>query len=232
MSDSTKSLNTTMTSPIFINYEISGIEQINTPEGRLYKTPTGKKYPSATTILGIESAKFIAEWRERVGAEVANEISRKASTRGTKVHEACEAYLKNQEFQWGMFDANPQELYSYMKPVLESIEEIHALETRLYSDKLQTAGTVDLICKINGKMTILDWKTSARFKTRDDIHSYFKQCSFYAQAFHERTGVLVPTITIAMAVDGHGLILFEERVIDWLPGFIETREKFRNLRGF
>ena len=123
-------------------------------------------------------------------------------------------------------------MFGYLKPVLEDIEEIHAMETRLYSDTLQAAGTVDLIAKYRGKMTILDWKTSGRYKSRDDIHSYFKQCAFYAQAFWERTGIAVPNITIAMTVDDYGLLVFEEKVKDWVPEFIKTREKFREIRGY
>ena len=39
--------------------------------GRLYLTPSGKKYPSVTTVLSYYNSKAIAEWRERVGNEEA-----------------------------------------------------------------------------------------------------------------------------------------------------------------
>ena len=53
----------------------------NATTGRTYLTPTGSRYPSITTVLGILSEDSIREWRNRVGAEEANRISRKASTR-------------------------------------------------------------------------------------------------------------------------------------------------------
>ena len=217
---------------VFIHHEIEAIEQINSPTGRLYATPSGKKYPSVTTVLGIESLKFITEWRNRIGHEAADEISRRAAKRGQMVHEACEDYIMGKEHTWGMFDANNKIMFEYLLPTIESVEEVHAMETRLYSDILGTAGTVDLICRIDGEMTILDWKTSGRYKSRDDIHSYFKQCAFYATAFWERTGLAVPNITIAMAIEDYGPVIFKEKVRDWVPKFIETRKAFRALKGY
>jgi genome maintenance exonuclease 1 len=217
---------------LFIPYNIAKIKQINGPEGRLYETPSGAKYPSITTILGIESIQYITEWRNRVGHEVANEISRKAASRGSIIHKACEKMIVGEQYEWGMFDAGNREMFECLIPVIESIEEVHAMETKLYSDRLETAGTVDLIARIDGELTILDWKTSTRYKTRDDIHSYFTQTAYYAYAFFERTGVLVPNITIAMTVQDIGLVVFKEKVKTWLPAFLATRERFRVLKGF
>lgn len=221
-----------MKSNLFIHHPIETIEQVNSPNGRRYVTPTGSSYPSVTTVLSIESAEYITEWRNKVGHKVADEISRKAAARGTMIHSAAEQYIEGIEYNWGMFDANNREMFNHLLPVLESLQEIHAMETRLYSDKLKCAGTVDLIAKIDGSLTILDWKTSGRVKTRDDIHGYFKQCAFYAHAFFERTGILVPNITIAMTVDDYGLLIFKEKVRDWLPEFITIRQKFRELHGY
>ena len=64
---------------------------------RLYVTPDGEKYPSVTTVLGWHTRKGIMEWRQRVGDEAANKISRQASARGTRFHYQCEDYLNNKE---------------------------------------------------------------------------------------------------------------------------------------
>ena len=66
-----------------------------TEDGRRYLTPSGDAYPSVTTILSQYNKKAIMEWRERVGAEEANKISRLAANRGTRVHSLCEHYLLN-----------------------------------------------------------------------------------------------------------------------------------------
>jgi hypothetical protein len=75
-----------------LDYEL---ESETTTEGRVYKTPGGKLYPSITTVLSAYNKKAIYEWRQRVGEEVANKISSKASGRGTRLHNAVEKYLLN-----------------------------------------------------------------------------------------------------------------------------------------
>ena len=52
---------------------------------RFYITPKEKYYPSITTVLSIRNKKGLMEWRKRVGDEVANYVSGKAASRGTKV---------------------------------------------------------------------------------------------------------------------------------------------------
>ena len=65
------------------------LKSVTTEDGRLYETPTGQRYPSVTTVLSAYNKKAIFEWRQRVGEEQANRISRKASGRGTKLHTIC-----------------------------------------------------------------------------------------------------------------------------------------------
>ena len=66
-----------------------------TTSGRKYNCPNGIAYPSVTTVLSILSEEAIQRWRNRVGAEEANKISHRASTRGTSVHAIIEKYLLN-----------------------------------------------------------------------------------------------------------------------------------------
>ena len=58
------------------------------------QTPNGS-YPSITTVLGNLSKTAIMAWRDRVGHEEANKISRQAAGRGTAVHAVCENYVNN-----------------------------------------------------------------------------------------------------------------------------------------
>ena len=44
------------------------------PNGRIYKDPEGKEYPSVTTVLKILSEEAIQAWRARVGEEEANKV--------------------------------------------------------------------------------------------------------------------------------------------------------------
>ncbi|WP_460909890.1 PD-(D/E)XK nuclease family protein, partial [Staphylococcus aureus] len=43
---------------------------------------------------------------------------------------------------------------------MQDIKVIKA-EQKLCSPKMKLAGTADLVCELNGKLTILDWKTGS-----------------------------------------------------------------------
>ncbi len=165
-------------------------------------TPEGNKYPSITTVLGELSKAGIEAWKKRVGEETANKISAQASTRGTAVHELAENYLNNKE-DWskGYMPANIF-TFNTIKPVLESrVNNIWAQEVPLYSDRLQIAGRVDCIAELDGELTIIDFKTSRKPKTKDWIENYFFQGAFYAAAFFEQTGIAIKKTAIIIAVD-------------------------------
>jgi hypothetical protein len=212
----------------FIHHDFAKLERITTPEVRLYKTPSGNSYPSVTSVTGLHTAKGIAEWRRRVGAEEANRISSKASARGTRIHQYCEDYLRGNVFEADMFDL---EMFNSIKFLLDSIDNIHALETPLYSDHLQVAGTVDCIAEFQGKLSVIDFKTSSRPKDRDDIYNYFMQCAAYSVAFEERTGIPIGRLVIIMAVDNDDPRWFIEKRDNWIGGFKKLRLDYKNLKG-
>jgi genome maintenance exonuclease 1 len=212
-----------------IYYDIPKLERKTSADGsRVYETPSGRAYPSVTTVTGLHNKQAILDWRKRVGAEEANRISTQAAKRGTRIHTLCESYLNNEHVEPNLFDT---ETFKAIKPYLNNIQDVHCLETPLYSDHLEVAGTVDCIAKYNGKMSVIDFKTSKRKKSRDDIHNYFMQCSAYAVAFEERTGVPVGKIVIIMAVDDDDTIIFEEKRDDWINGFIDLRADYRSWKG-
>jgi genome maintenance exonuclease 1 len=118
-------------------------------------------------------------------------------------------------------------MWKSIQPQLDSINNIHALEDRLYSDHLEVAGTVDCIGEFNGKLSVIDFKTSSRIKKQQDIHDYFMQCSAYAVAFEELTSIPVPDIVIIMAVEDEEPLLFFEKRDNWIKQFKGLREEYR-----
>lgn len=210
-----------------IDHDIAKLKRIDGPNGRVYETPSGKAYPSVTAVTGLHGKAEIFAWRKRVGEEEANRISKRATTRGTRVHSLCEDYLSNKEVLVDMFD---QHTFKSMKSSLDRINNIHCLETQLYSDHLRVAGTVDCIAEFDGKLSVIDFKTSSRLKTRDEIHSYFQQCSAYAVMFEERTGIPVGKLVVIMSVDGEDTAsIFVEKRNDWIEEFIELREDYSKI---
>jgi len=212
----------------FIHHDFDKLERDTAPNGtRVYKTPSGKSYPSVTTVTGLHSAKGIAEWRKRVGEEEANRISGRASARGTRIHQYCEDYLRGNIFEADMFDL---EMFNSIKPLLDQVDNIHCLEDALYSDFLQVAGTVDCIGEFQGKLSVIDFKTSSKPKHRDDIHNYFMQTAAYAVAFEERTGIPIGRLVIIMAVDNDDPRWFIEKRDNWIGGFRKLRLDYKNLK--
>lgn len=212
-----------------IPYEYPKLQRITNPDGvRVYETPTGAKYPSVTTVTGLLKKKQLLEWRKAVGEAAANEISSKAARRGTRIHTLCEKYLSNQEMPSSYFD---QAMWSTFKPKLDSINNIWALEQPLYSEHLEIAGTVDCIAEYEGKLSVIDFKTSGKIKSKDNIHDYFIQCSAYAVAFEERTGTPVSRIVIMMAVENEEPLIFKETRDKWVPKFINLREEYRKWKS-
>ena len=180
------------------------LEAITSESGRVYLVPSGNKYNSITTILKPYNQHIIENWREAVGEEKANKISGMASRRGEALHLACEKYLLNEmdfKFRQNMMP-NIKQLFFQLKPEIDkNIGKIYAIEQPLYSDELQVAGRVDLIAEWNGKLSIIDYKTSSKFKDENDIQNYFMQCTAYAIMFEERTGIPIDDIVIAVSVE-------------------------------
>lgn len=212
----------------FIHHEFGDLKQINSEAGRVYETPTGLRYPSVTAVTGLLNKDSIIEWRKRVGDAEANRISQRASKRGTAIHALCEDYLHGKELNINPFD---HEMFSSIRPHLDAINNVHALESRLYSDHLTVAGTVDCIAEYEGRLSIIDFKTSSRVKSAEEISNYFMQCSAYAVAFEERTAIPVSRLTIIMGVDDHKALVFHEKRDNWIDKFIKLRSDYRKWKG-
>lgn len=212
-----------------IRHDIPKLERVTNSDGsRLYATPSGNKYPSVTTVTGLLNKQSIMEWRKRVGEAEANRISSRAAKRGTAIHKLCEDYLNNEFVEPELFDVP---MWNSLVPLLNRIDNVHCLETPLYSDHLQVAGTVDCIAEFDGKVSVIDFKTSSRIKSRDDITNYFMQCAAYAVAFEERTGVPVSRLVILMGVDNEDPIVFIEKRDTWIGEFIALRAQYLQYKG-
>ena len=211
-------------------YDYSDFAQDETKAdgSRVYVNAAGVGYPSATTVLSILNKDSINKWRERVGEEEANRVSKQATTRGSKIHSLTEAYLKNEEVDFDAVKASllDQEMFNKFKSILDPIDNIHCQELALYSDYLRMAGRVDCIAEYNGVRAVIDFKTSNRPKKKEYISSYFMQATAYAIMYEERTGIPVPFIVILVAVDGDEPQVFVEKRDNWAKKLLETRDLF------
>ena len=193
---------------------------------RHYVTPEGGLYPSITTILSEFSKASIQEWRKRVGETEANKISGKASRRGTSLHSVCESYIQNEEKYLNGETPHIVELFKTIEPILERVDNIHGVELALYSDQYCLAGRTDLVAEFDGVLSIVDYKTSNKIKKKEWCENYFAQCSFYASAYEERTGIEVPQIVIIVAVENEHPQLFVEKRDDWTHIIWKAKELY------
>ena len=207
--------------------EIGKLVQVNAKGGRYYETPSGAKYPSVTSVTRLHNQESIQAWKDKVGEEEAGKISRRALARGNKIHSLAEKYLLN---EGDMSDDFSKADFGQMIPYLNKINNIHCLETQLYSDHLQTAGTVDCIGEYEGKLTVIDFKTSAKLKKREWVKDYFMQCSAYAVMYEERTGTPIERLLLIINVEDEGIQLMDGKRDDYIGDFLDLRETFRKLK--
>jgi genome maintenance exonuclease 1 len=203
--------------------EIPKIESQTFTDGkRYYVTPEGKKLPSVTTVVGAQKKQAIMEWRRRVGEEVANKISKQATTRGTNMHSLCEYYLNNEPKPPGVVMPDAKEMFISIKPYLNKINNIHYQEVGLWSSQLGLAGRVDCIGEYEGRLSVIDFKTSKKAKDRESILDYFWQCTAYALMYEELVGQPIDELVIIMAVQDSTPLIFKEKTQDHIEGLVKA----------
>ena len=179
---------------------------------RFYKVPNEDEFlklVSITSVTSHWSREKFAKWRKKVGEEKANEITRKATARGTDMHSMTEHYLLNEDLP--KVAPMGDMLFKIAKPTLKKIDNIHSLEGSLYSKELGVAGTVDCIAEYEGELAVIDFKTSKAPKPREWIDGYFVQAAAYACMYYELTGIAVKKLVIIMACEDGECVVYEER---------------------
>lgn len=168
----------------FINITKDRIEFL---DSRFYQHANGNFYPSVTTILDAypKSAAFF-EWLKKNG-EDSDEIRDEAGRKGSVVHQLCEDYdlglecsILNQfgqaqykQIEWAMLER-------YVEFRTKFNYELIANELHYISPTLGFAGTLDRVFKVDGKLILVDIKTS------NALHNhYWLQMAAYKQLWDE-----------------------------------------------
>lgn len=174
---------------------------------RRYNTPDGCKLPSVTTILEAtkphEKKQALQQWRNKVGAERAQQITTEAANRGTRMHGYLEHYVKTGTIKDR--GSNPYSWASHaMADVvinhgLKSVSEFWGIEVPLYFPNIY-AGTTDCVGIHNGQESILDFKQTNKPKKREWIEDYFLQLAAYSEAHNELHGTNIKKGVVLMCV--------------------------------
>jgi len=180
----------------------------NSVEGkRLYSCPDGSRVPSVTTILDKtkppEKLKALLEWKKRVGADKAQQITTEAASRGTRMHKYLEDYVTQG------FISNPgTNPYSHqshkmaqtvISKGLANVNEIWGVEVSLYYPELY-AGTTDGLGLHLNEEAIIDYKQSNKPKKEEWIEDYYLQLTAYALAHNKVYGTNIRKGVVLMCV--------------------------------
>ena len=202
---------------------------------RFYEVDDQILYPSVTSVISFISGKKFADWRARVGNEEANRITKHATSRGTDLHLVFEHYINNEDYE---------SLSEYQRPLIQlmfksakfyldtRLDNIYQQETPMYSSRLCLAGTVDLICEVDGELAIVDFKTAAKEKPEEWLEDYFVQLSAYWAMFSEKTGVVPKKLVVFLVGENGDVQIVERRNImyylttlkDYVSKFIQHRD--------
>ena len=174
---------------------------------RIYGTPENNYYPSITTVLGNtvgeEKKAALEKWRNSLGHEAADKFTREAASAGTNVHLLIERYLKKEDLiQGDSFSVHEMSMFKAIKMDLNKIDEVWGQEVPLYSDRLGVAGRCDCVGVYKGIKCIIDFKTSSRIKSTNDIEDYYLQLCAYAQMHNEMFGTNISNGIILMTSAG------------------------------
>ena len=220
-------------------YDYQPIPRVTVDGKRFYATPDGNRLPSVTTILdrtkSEESKKALNQWRARVGAEKAQQITTEAANRGTRMHTYLERYIK--EGAIPERGSNPFSWPSHMmantivEHGLKNVSEFWGIEVPLYFPKVYAGTTDGAGIHLNAE-SILDYKQTNKPKRREWIDDYFTQLCAYAEAHNEVHGTRIRKGVVLMCVkpdlDADHMIIGEPKYQEFVLEGAEF-DKYRDL---
>lgn len=203
--------------PLIEKFQYQDLQRITLPEGRYYVSPEGEHLQSVTTILDKTSDNtFLIEWKKRIGEVEAEKQTKFATGLGSLMHEHLENYVQGLErptgssIVWKQAEKMANQIIARGLP---HITEIWGMEKILYYPGLY-AGTTDLVGCWKGVPSIIDYKTSKKMKTEEQIENYKLQACAYAMAHNELYGTDIK----------QGVILMVSRDFEYQEFIVDTEE--------
>ena len=198
----------------------------------------GEKLPSVTTILKAteseEKKDSLRLWRSRVGDNVADEIMKKSSTRGTKMHKHLEEYLIGQT----KMDLGSDDSYIMSQKIISEalkikLTEVWGSEINLYYPE-KYAGTADAVGIYDGIESVLDFKQSNKTKRKEWITDYFFQVAAYSLAhnFIHKTNITQGVILICTPpplLEFQEFVIKNEELVKYQHLFIDKVRQYNKL---
>ena len=205
---------------------------------RLYDV-NSEKLPSVTTILNATKSERdkakLEEWRKRVGAKAADQISKEALSRGSSMHDFLEKFILNQ-LNLDLLGDNSLEK-QMADQIIENglrndLSEVYGVEaTQYYPGKY--AGAADLLGVYMGKETILDFKTGNKPRRDEWNDEYYLQLGAYSLAHDKVYGTNIKQGVILLCTKDlmfQRFIVDSERLKDCQKRFLEKVEQYYAMK--
>jgi hypothetical protein len=142
-----------------MSYNGNNIEEFKSRNGYVID---GAWYPRVTAICDIKAKpalyRFYANLNNFAQGSRIKELS---ATEGTKVHETIEALLKGENVEVTPDVAPTVEAFRRFEREHEFLTHPAMIEQRLMHPNERYAGTIDILAKVDGKVGVLDIKTSS-----------------------------------------------------------------------
>lgn len=167
-------------------------EKKETEEKFHLKLKDGTRVPGATTIVNQLDKPYLVKWANKLGKEGIDvtEYVNNSAKLGTLIHSMIESYVENKVFIRDINDKSiSDEHYSIATQILDNnfIKwfnshkfELIFCEKPYVSEDYKFGGFVDCYCKLDGKYTIIDFKTSKEITLEQIV-----QVSSYVRLFYE-----------------------------------------------
>lgn len=175
------------------------------PKSHIYKI-NGKSVTGVTTILGMyDKSAALVSWATELfrdhlldlfeknvpitmdhvyeGCNLHNQKKTQAADIGTEVHDWIEAYINNENPAMPKSKEAQIGVTSFLEWVESNKVKFISSERVVYSKKHNFVGKMDIEAKVNGKLCLIDIKTSNGI-----YNTYYMQTAAYARADEEESG--------------------------------------------
>ena len=179
------------------------------PDG-LFMVPAGLVLPSVTTIASscspVGKIMALINWRKRVGDKEANRRTRNGVERGNWLHAVMKDLWNGEDIE------NHLESNQAFRPYFHSIEGfLKIIDRPLLVESaivwycpiklIGYAGTFDMLAVLkDGRIVLLDWKTSYKAKAEYQLADYKMQLGAYVQAIELMYGIEVDGAYCVIAI--------------------------------
>ena len=187
---------------------------INAIEPITYDPDKLKQYASRGNIIHAQIAYFFktGRWEENIDKIPNTKLDKLIVTQGS---------LK---LKW-----DDVSFMNFWEKFSKDIEVISS-ESEVYNDEYLYAGTLDLLCKYKGKLTVLDFKTANEYDNAK-LDKYFRQTSAYAKCLNEKVEQMVIVPLKNTVKQGYGEPFIEEDIDGYFMKFLQDRSAFKEIYG-